>query len=67
MFPRRASGLRLGYLVAPRRLYPKLLQAKQASDLHTPGFNQRGVGLAAMPRTQFDEHLQASRIRWLPA
>ena len=24
------------------------------------------VGLAAMPRTQFDEHLQASRIRWLP-
>jgi 2-aminoadipate transaminase len=38
-----APGLRLGYLVAPRRLYPKLLQAKQASDLHTPGFNQRIV------------------------
>ena len=30
-------------LVAPPALYPKLLQAKQASDLHTPGFNQRIV------------------------
>jgi 2-aminoadipate transaminase len=38
-----APGLRLGYVVAPRRLYPKLLQAKQAADLHTPGFNQRVV------------------------
>jgi len=38
-----APGLRLGYIVAPRALYPKLLQAKQAADLHTPGFNQRIV------------------------
>ncbi len=38
-----APGLRLGYMVAPRALYPKLLQAKQAADLHTPGFNQRVV------------------------
>ena len=38
-----APGLRLGYVVAPRLLMPKLLQAKQASDLHTPGFNQRVV------------------------
>jgi 2-aminoadipate transaminase len=38
-----APGLRLGYIVAPKRLYPKLLQAKQAADLHTPGFNQRVV------------------------
>ena len=38
-----APGLRLGYLVAPRALYPKLLQAKQAADLHTPGYNQRMV------------------------
>ena len=36
-------GLRLGYLVAPALLYPKLLQAKQAADLHTPSFNQRLV------------------------
>ena len=38
-----APGLRLGYVIAPRALYPKLLQAKQAADLHTPGFNQRVV------------------------
>ena len=38
-----APGLRLGYLVAPKALYPKLLQAKQAADLHTPSFNQRIV------------------------
>jgi 2-aminoadipate transaminase len=38
-----APGLRLGYVVAPKQLYPKLLQAKQAADLHTPGFNQRIV------------------------
>ena len=38
-----APGLRLGYMVAPKALYPKLLQAKQAADLHTPGFNQRVV------------------------
>jgi len=38
-----APGLRLGYVVAPPALYPKLLQAKQAADLHTPSFNQRVV------------------------
>lgn len=38
-----APGLRLGYVVAPRELCPKLLQAKQAADLHTPSFNQRLV------------------------
>ena len=38
-----APGLRLGYIVAPKAIYPKLLQAKQAADLHTPTFNQRMV------------------------
>lgn len=38
-----APGLRLGYIVAPSLLVPKLLQAKQAADLHTPTFNQRIV------------------------
>jgi len=36
-----APGLRMGFLVAPKAVYPKLLQAKQAADLHSPGFNQR--------------------------
>ena len=38
-----APGLRIGFLVAPKSVYNKLLQAKQAADLHTPGFNQRVV------------------------
>jgi 2-aminoadipate transaminase len=38
-----APGLRLGFLVAPKAIYPKLLQAKQAADLHSPIFNQRMV------------------------
>jgi 2-aminoadipate transaminase len=38
-----APGLRLGYIVAPPAVFPKLLQAKQAADLHSPGFNQRMV------------------------
>jgi 2-aminoadipate transaminase len=38
-----APGLRLGFLVAPPAIFPKLLQAKQAADLHSPGFNQRLV------------------------
>jgi 2-aminoadipate transaminase len=38
-----APGLRLGFLAAPRSIYPKLLQAKQGADLHTASFNQRVV------------------------
>jgi 2-aminoadipate transaminase len=38
-----APGLRLGYVVAPSHIAPKLLQAKQAADLHSPGLNQRIV------------------------
>ena len=38
-----APGLRLGYIAAPKAVFPKLLQAKQAADLHTSGFNQRVV------------------------
>jgi 2-aminoadipate transaminase len=38
-----APGLRMGFIVAPKAVYPKLLQAKQAADLHSPGFNQRVI------------------------
>jgi 2-aminoadipate transaminase len=38
-----APGLRMGFVVAPAAVYPKLLQAKQAADLHSPSFNQRMI------------------------
>ena len=58
-----APGLRLGYLIAPPALYPKLLQAKQAADLHTPGFNQRVV--AEVIRDGFlDRHVPTIRARY---
>ncbi len=38
-----APGLRLGYLIAPEALHGKLVQAKQAADLHTSTFCQRIV------------------------
>ncbi len=38
-----APGLRLGFMVCPKSLYPKLLQSKQAADLHTGSFSQRVV------------------------
>jgi 2-aminoadipate transaminase len=38
-----APGLRLGFMVCPKPLFPKLLQSKQAADLHTAAFNQRVV------------------------
>ena len=58
-----APGLRLGYLIAPPALYPKLLQAKQAADLHTPGFNQRVV--AEVIKDGFlDQHVPTIRARY---
>lgn len=58
-----APGLRLGYMVAPRPLYPKLLQAKQASDLHTPGFNQRVVH-EVIKNGFLDQHVPTIRARY---
>ncbi|CAJ4478846.1 aminotransferase family protein [Burkholderia pseudomallei] len=36
-----APGLRIGYIIAPEELHFKLVQAKQATDLHTPSLTQR--------------------------
>jgi 2-aminoadipate transaminase len=58
-----APGLRLGYLAAPKRLFPKLLQAKQAADLHTPGFNQRIVH-EVLRDGVLEAHLPALRGRY---
>ena len=58
-----APGLRLGYVIAPPALYPKLLQAKQAADLHTAGFNQRVV--AEVIKDGFlDRHVPTIRARY---
>lgn len=56
-------GFRLGYIVAPDELYPKLLQAKQAADLHTPGFNQRVVH-EVIKNGFLDQHVPKIRARY---
>lgn len=58
-----APGLRVGYLVAPEDLVAKLLQAKQASDLHTTGLTQRIVHTLWTDST-YDAHLAALRVRY---
>ena len=55
-----APGLRLGYVIAPKNIYPKLLQAKQAADLHTPSFNQRLVA-EVMKDSFLDRHVPQIR------
>ena len=56
-------GFRLGYIVAPRAVYPKLLAAKQAADLHTPGFNQRVV-YEVVKDGFLDRHVPTIRERY---
>ena len=55
-----APGLRLGFMVAPAALMPKLLQAKQAADLHSPGFNQRMIA-EVMKDGFLDRHVPTIR------
>jgi 2-aminoadipate transaminase len=55
-----APGLRLGFLIAPPALMPKLLQAKQAADLHSPGFNQRMIA-EVMQGGFLDRHVPTIR------
>lgn len=55
-----APGLRVGYLIAPQALHRKLVQAKQAADLHTPSFTQRVV-YEAVKDGFLDEHIPTIR------
>ncbi len=55
-----APGLRLGFVVAPKTVMPKLLQAKQAADLHSPGFNQRMI-VEVMKDGFLDRHVPTIR------
>jgi 2-aminoadipate transaminase len=58
-----APGLRLGFIVAPKAVYPKLLQAKQAADLHSPGFNQRMI-TEVMKDRFLDRHIPTIRAQY---
>jgi 2-aminoadipate transaminase len=55
-----APGLRVGYLIAPELLHRKLVQAKQAADLHTPSFTQRIV-YEVIKDGFLDEHIPTIR------
>ncbi len=55
-----APGLRMGFIVAPHAVYPKLLQAKQAADLHSPSFNQRLI-FEVMQGGFLDRHVPTIR------
>jgi 2-aminoadipate transaminase len=55
-----APGLRLGWLIAPRDLMPKLVIAKQAADFHASNFAQR-VLHAYLTTSSIDDHI--GRIR----
>lgn len=55
-----APGLRVGYLIAPKQLHSKLVQAKQAADLHTPSFTQRLV-YETVKDGFLDEHIPQIR------
>jgi 2-aminoadipate transaminase len=58
-----APGLRLGWLLAPPALFPKLLQAKQAADLHSSGLTQR-IAFEALRDGLLERHLPALRARY---
>jgi 2-aminoadipate transaminase len=56
-----APGLRLGYVVAPEAVLGKLIQAKQAADLHTPSFTQRIVH-EVVKDGFVDQHIPTIRV-----
>ena len=59
-----APGLRVGWLLAPPAVFPKLLQAKQAADLHTPSLSQHLITqLLVADGFDLPAHLQALRAR----
>jgi 2-aminoadipate transaminase len=55
-----APGLRVGYVIAPVELHRKLVQAKQAADLHTPSFTQRIV-YETVKNGFLDQHIPTIR------
>jgi 2-aminoadipate transaminase len=58
-----APGLRLAWVVAPAEVIAKLVQIKQAADLHTSTFNQRLVYEAAQDGF-LETHVQSIRAAY---
>ena len=50
-------GFRLGWVVAPKRIFEKLIIAKQAADLHTCNFTQYVI-LNFLKNNVIDQHIQ---------
>ncbi len=50
-------GFRLGWVVAPKRIFEKLIIAKQAADLHTCNFTQYVI-LNFLKNNAIDQHIQ---------
>ena len=59
-----SPGLRVGYAVVPKALFPKLLQAKQSADLHTANFNQRII-YEVLKNGFLESHIPAIRALYV--
>jgi 2-aminoadipate transaminase len=55
-----APGLRLGFIIGPRAVIAKLVQAKQAADLHTPSLTQR-IAYEVVKDGFLDTHIPSIR------
>lgn len=58
-----SPGLRLGWVCAPQDVLNPMITAKQASDLHTPGFTQRILHRYLMDN-DVDTHIASIRARY---
>ena len=58
-----SPGLRLGWVCAPQDVLNPMITAKQASDLHTPGFTQR-ILHRYLTDNDVDTHIASIRARY---
>jgi 2-aminoadipate transaminase len=58
-----SPGLRLGWVCAPQDVLNPMITAKQASDLHTPGFTQR-ILHRYLADNDVDAHIASIRARY---